>query len=214
MEDPLDILDEFLDKKSNKTFTYKNITYELIYKNSKFLFRRQDQPTCFIDFELDYEPIRNEINEIIRYKYFIFIYKFQCNFVGKNKGDGLKLLIAFVNYINQRIKELNETNPNFEIETIKLTAEPYNPNSNIPKRITNDDLKKLVAYYRSIGFKFIDPENRKYLTELKSVDMEANFEDLLHKYPKVSSNSTKKYKKIKSKSKSSKSSRSSKSKSK
>lgn len=194
MEDPLDIIDEFLDKKTEKTFTYKNITYELIYKNSQFLFRREDEPTCFIHFELDYEPIRNEINKIIRYKYFIFIYKFQCNFVGKNKGDGLKLLIAFINYINTKVEQFNETNPNFEIETIKLTAEPYNPNSNIHKRITNDDLKKLVAYYRSIGFKFIDPENRKYLNELNSVDMEANFEDLLRKYPKVGGKNKKKRK--------------------
>ena len=66
-----------------ETFTYKNITYELVFipsksegnvlQNPQLLFRRKDQPKCFIDFELDYEPIRNEINEIIRYKYFIFI---------------------------------------------------------------------------------------------------------------------------------------------
>ena len=197
--DILDIQKEFLDKYKliePETFTYKNITYELVFippksegktqQNPQLLFRRKDQPKCFIDFELDYEPIRSETGEFIRYKNIIFINFFECQFQGKVAGDGLKLFIAFINFINKRVEAFNPEY-NFEIESIELSAEPYDPRSGVSYN-DNYYLSKLVSYYRRIGFHFVNPEDKKEVYENNSteaVKMEANFEDLLRKYPKV-----------------------------
>lgn len=211
MEDPFNILSEFLDKYkfiTPETFTYKNINYEIIYipssnkgsefQNEQLLFRRKDQPKCFIDFELDYEPIRSETGEIIRYKNSIFINFFECHFTGKVAGDGLKLFIAFINFINKRVEAFNKNNENnFEIEKIELSAEPYDPRSGVSYN-DNYYLSKLVSYYRRIGFHFVNPDDKKAVYENNSTDavkMEANFEDLLRKYPKVGGKRTKRYKK-------------------
>lgn len=211
MEDPINILSEFLDKYkfiTPETFTYKNVNYEIIYipssnkgsefQNEQLLFRRKDQPKCFIDFELDYEPIRSETGEFIRYKNSIFINFFECHFEGKVAGDGLKLFIAFINFINKRVEAFNKNNENnFEIEKIELSAEPYDPRSGVSYN-DNYYLSKLVSYYRRIGFHFVNPDDKKEVYENNSTDavkMEANFEDLLRKYPKVGGKRTKRYKK-------------------
>ena len=204
--DILNIQKEFLDKYKliePETFTYKNITYELVFipsksegnvlQNPQLLFRRKDQPKCFIDFELDYEPIRSETGEFIRYKNTIFINFFECQFQGKVAGDGLKLFIAFINFINKRVEEFNP-DYNFEIESIELFAEPYDPRSGVSYN-DNYYLSKLVSYYRRIGFHFVNPEDKKEVYENNSteaVKMEANFEDLLRKYPKVGGKSKRK----------------------
>ena len=56
-------------------------------------------------------------------------------------------------------------------------------------------MSKLVSYYRRIGFHFVNPEDKKAVYENNSteaVKMEANFEDLLRKYPKVGGKSKRK----------------------
>ena len=204
--DILDIQKEFLDKYKliePETFTYKNITYELIFippksegkmlQNPQLLFRRKDQPKCFIDFELDYDSIYSNTHKFIRYINTIFINFFECQFQGKVTGDGLKLFIAFINFINKRVETFNP-DYNFEIEKIELFAEPYDPRSGVSYN-DNYYLSKLVSYYRRIGFHFVNPEDKKAVYENNSteaVKMEANFEDLLRKYPKVGGKSKRK----------------------
>ena len=204
--DILDIQKKFLDKYKliePETFTYKNITYELVFippksegkvlQNPQLHFRRKDQPKCFIDFELDYDSIYSNTHKFIRYINTIFINFFECHFEGKIAGEGLQLFIAFINFINKRVEAFNP-DYNFEIEKIELFAEPYDPRSGVSYN-DNYYLSKLVSYYRRIGFHFVNPEDKKAVYENNSteaVKMEANFEDLLRKYPKVGGKSKRK----------------------
>ncbi len=171
-------------------FHYKKITYEYVFTSSNkgnktMLFRHADNPTCFIDFNFDYMPIFTDNNDFVRYKNFIYVNYFQCSNEYSTKGDGLKLLVAFANFIHNQVNAFNAEKRvhnhafHFEIESIQLTAEPYNPKyPELP--CCSKDYQKLRSYYKKLGFYFVNPEDKHNASE--PALMEADFDTFYWKY--------------------------------
>lgn len=160
---------------------FNDIMYELLYEYIEnvptYIFRRQDKPMCAIDFKLesDYDNKNN------KYHKNIYINFFDCDYEDKPKREGLRMMVALIDYIKRNLIE--------DFKYIELTAEPhrpiYNPHTKKISHIGSGDLIKLVEYYRNIGFNFMYPEDEEELYELEDVKMRANVNEFLKKHHSI-----------------------------
>ncbi len=104
---------------------------------NKTIFRKIDKPNlCYIEFQLVRGNNPDEVE--------LYVDDFNCKYSGKEKGEGLKMLRALVNYINKKADEQNIAN-----RVIKLTS--------LPKEY-------LINYYVRIGFNFEDTDDNDAYT--------------------------------------------------
>lgn len=163
--------EDIYDKISNIKLSFNNnpiidTAYEIVEINRDYprrIFRKIDKPNqCHIEFQISRGDADDEIE--------LYIDNFDCEYTGKQKRQGLIMLRALVNYINDKADEQHITN-----RTIKLTSLPR---------------YKLLNYYLSIGFKFEDNDDIDAF-ELNDMDsilnnswrdgppMSAKFDDIL-----------------------------------
>lgn len=165
--------------------------YEIHKPNiNKTIFRKINNPNvCYVEFQLVRGNNPDEVE--------LYVDDFHCEYSGKEKGEGLKMLRALVNYINNKADEQNIAN-----RVIKLTS--------LPK-------ENLINYYVRIGFNFEDTDdNDAYANNNWDVLLDGRHRDGPLMYTKFDDILAvkKSYKRTKSKSKKSKKSKSKKSKSK
>lgn len=186
---------------------YDKVTYEILVQDYDFIFRRKDHPMCLINFQLDY--IRSDDD----YDNYVYINYFECEYEGKPRRDGLKMLVRLMDFINIRAREVG-----IQFKYIKLIAEPYIALYNRHDQTTTRApggmrLSDLVQYYEKIGFKLDKPSDEDNLETLESANMTADFDKFMNmhktilKPTKKSISKSKKSNSIKSKSKKSKSKR-------
>lgn len=160
---------------------FNDTMYELLYEINEniptYIFRRQDKPMCAIDFklEIDSDHMDNQ------YYKNIYINFFDCEYENKPKREGLRMLVALIDYIKRNLIE--------DFRYIELTAEPHRPiyNAHTKKisHIGSGDLIQLVEYYTHIGFDFMYPEDEEELYKLEDVQMRANVNEFLEKHRSI-----------------------------
>jgi hypothetical protein len=131
-KDIYDKIDEI--KNALKTNPTIDTIYEIHKPNiNKTIFRKINNPNvCYVEFQLARGSNPNEVE--------LYVDDFNCEYSGKEKGEGLKMLRALVNYINKKADEQNIAN-----RVIKLTS--------LPK-------ENLINYYVRIGFNFEDTDDK------------------------------------------------------
>ncbi len=172
--------EEKIKQSSLITIPFNDTMYELLYEINEdiptYIFRRQDKPMCAIDFKLesDYD---NEYHKNI------YINFFDCDYENKPKRDGLRMMVALIDYIKRNLIQ--------DFKYIELTAEPhrpiYNPHTKKISHIGSGDLIQLVEYYKNIGFNFMYPEDEEelYDNQLENVKMRANVNEFLKKHRSI-----------------------------
>ncbi len=156
---------------------YDNVTYEILVQDYDFIFRRKDHPMCLINFQLDY--IRSDDE----YDNYVYINYFECEYEGKPRRDGLKMLVRLMDFINIRAREVG-----IQIKYIKLIAEPYIALYNRHDQTTTRApggmrLSDLVQYYEKIGFKLDKPSDA--IDTLESANMTADFDKFMNMHKTI-----------------------------